>query len=167
MATPYPLTPALLRCGIEHVVYEYANLISAANCDIHGHAPWRTHCDDAFLLGYRKMRDFLLKNKRMERNGAELPDILASDYHAPALTPNWSLPTWESEWQVEMDKQLAHITFEREKEWNHLKWVPTLEAEMRRAWANFLDAVDPLHKPEFLAQIAHCQAKPGFAGMKL
>jgi len=26
------------------------------------------------------------------------------------------LPTWEKEWQDAMDKQLAHITFEREKE---------------------------------------------------
>jgi hypothetical protein len=44
----------------------------------------------------------------------------------------------KTEWQAEMDKQLAHITFEREKEWDNLKWVPTLESEMRAAWAEFL-----------------------------
>ena len=168
MATPYPVTPQIQKRGIEHVCYEYANLISAAHCDIHGQAPWRTHCDDAFLLGYRKMRDFLLKDKRSSRNGVELPDILASDYLPAGFTRTWALPAWGAEWQAEMDKQLAHITFERDKEWNHLKWVPTLEAEMRTAWAAFLDAVvAPAHKNEFTAQIAHCQGKRGFANVRL
>jgi hypothetical protein len=166
MATPYPITDSLLHRGIEHVCYEYANLMSAAYWTIHGAAPWRTNVDDAFLLGYRKLADFLMKKKRMERLGAELPDILASDYYPP-FPPVWKLPTWEKEWQAEMDKQLAHISFVRDKEWIHYKWVPILESEFRTAWAMFLDAVDPKFKPEFDAQIAHCQAKPGFAGIKL
>lgn len=162
------MTPALLKRGIEHVCYEYANLISAAHCDLHGQAPWRMHCDDAFLLGYRKMRDFLMRDKRSERKGVELPDILARDYLPSLFTRAWDLPTWEKEWQAEMDKQLAHITFEREKEWNHLKRVPTLESEMRTAWAAFLDAViDPVHKTEFASQLATCQAKPGFDSVTL
>ena len=66
-----------------------------------------------------------------------------------------------------MDKQLAHITFEREKEWNHLKWVPTLESEMRTSWAKFLPVVNPQHKPKFAAQLAHCQGKPDFSALKL
>jgi hypothetical protein len=67
-----------------------------------------------------------------------------------------------------MDKQLAHITFEREKEWNHLKWVPTLESEMRTAWAAFLAVVDPQHEGEFRGQLArHCQGKSGFSALKL
>ena len=168
MATLYRVTPALLKRGIEHVCYEYANLISAAHWDLHGQAPWRTHCDDAFLLGYRKMRDFLMRHKRSERRSAELPDILAGDYLPSGFTRAWDLPTWENEWQAEMDKQLAHITFEREKEWNHLKWVPTLESEMRTAWAAFLNAViDPAHKTEFASQVAICQAKPGFNSVTL
>lgn len=167
MAKRYPITRALLKRGIVHVCYEYANLVSAAHYDIHGQAPWRTHCDDAFLLGYRKMRDFLLKRRRIARNGVELPDILASDYYPAATTPTWELPTWEKEWQVAMDKQLAHITFEREKEWNHLKWVPTLVSEMRTAWTKFLDGVDATHKPEFTAQIAHCQGRMGFEKIRL
>jgi hypothetical protein len=167
VVTPYPINPGLLKRGIEHVCYEYANLISAARYDIHGQAPWRTHCDDAFLLGYRKMRDFLLKDKRSSRNGAELPDILARDYYPAGTAITWALPTWETEWQAEMDKQLAHITFEREKEWNHLKWVPTLESEMRTAWAKFLDAIDAAHKQDFADQVAHCQGKMGFENVKL
>jgi len=168
VAIPYPIDAALLKRGITHVCYEYANLMSAAHCDIHGDAPWRTHCDDAFLLGYRKMRDFLLKDKRSSRNGAELPDILATDYLPAGFVRTWTLPTWEAEWQDEMDKQLAHITFERDKEWNHLKWVPRLEAEMRAAWGAFLAAVtDPTNRVEFTAQIAHCQGKQGFSNVNL
>jgi len=35
---------------IRDVVYEYGNLRAAAYYSIHGQAPWRTNCDDAFLL---------------------------------------------------------------------------------------------------------------------
>lgn len=134
---------------------------------INGQPPWRTNVDDAFLLGYRKLRDFLLKDKRSERNGRELPDILATDYLPGGVPRTWTLPTWESEWQAEMDKQLAHITFEREKEWNHLKWVPKLEREMRTTWAEFLAVVDPQHKTEFTTQLAHCCGKAGFSSLSL
>jgi hypothetical protein len=167
MAARYPITQALLERGIAHVCYEYANLISAAHYDIQGLAPWRTHCDDAFLLGYRKMRDFLLRDKRSERSGAELPDILASDYLRAGFNRTWVLPTWEAEWRDEMDKQLAHISFEREKEWDHTKWVPRLENEMRSAWADFLKVVVDPHRAEFAAQIAYCQVKPGFSTVTL
>ena len=114
------------------------------------------------------MRDFLLKDKRSSRNGVELPDILASDYLPAGFARTWTLPTWETEWQDEMDKQLAHITFEREKKWEHWKWVPKLEAEMRTAWSAFLAAItDPAQKTEFTAQISHCQGKQGFANVRL
>ena len=168
MVTPYPVNPALLKRGIEHVCYEYTNLISAAHCDLHGQAPWRTHCDDAFLLGYRKMREFLMRDKRLARKGVELSDILARDYLPTGFTRAWDLPTWDKEWQVEMNKQLAHITFERDKVWNHTLWVPKLETEMRAAWTTFLTAViDPTHKAEFESQLATCQAKPGFSNVRL
>ena len=114
------------------------------------------------------MRGFLLKDKRSSRNGVELSDILAADYLPSGFTRSWDLPTWEAEWQAEMDKQLAHITFEREKKWEHWKWVPRLESEIRTAWAAFLTEVtDPAHKAEFTAQIAACQAKPGFQSIRL
>jgi hypothetical protein len=61
--------------AIEHVVYEYANLMSAAFHSLRGPAPARTHSDDAFLLGYRKLGDFLLLDIR--RYGDE---IIALDY---------------------------------------------------------------------------------------
>lgn len=165
--TPYRITPEALKAGITHVCYEYANLISAAHHDIYGQAPWRTHCDDVFLLGYRKMRDFLLRTTRSVRKRAELPDILATDYLPARFKRTWDLPTWENEWQDVMDKQLAHITFERQKVWDHGQWVPILENEMRTAWSKFLAEVKAPHKAEFAAQINHCRAKPGFAMLAL
>jgi hypothetical protein len=166
VATPYQLNAALLKRGIEHVCYEYANLISAAHWSINGQPSWRTNVDDAFLLGYRKLRDFLLKDKRSDHKGMEPPDILASHYSLPGLPRTWTLPTWELEWQAEMDKQLAHIRFEREKEWNHIRWVPTLESEMRTAWAAFLASADPQRRSEFAARLARCQGKPGFSAVR-
>jgi hypothetical protein len=74
MATPYQLNATVLKGGLEHVCYEYANLISAAHWSINGQAPWRTNVDDAFLLGYRKLRDFLFRGKRSERN-LDAPDL--------------------------------------------------------------------------------------------
>ena len=133
MVKPYRPTAALLTRGIEHVCYEYANLISAAYWSMNGHAPWRTNVDVAFLLRLSKARRFSAQGQRSIHNGSELPDILASDYLPAGYTRKWTLPTWEQEWQAEMDKQLAHISFKREKEWNHITWVPTLESEMRTA----------------------------------
>ena len=167
MARPCPIDDAVLKRGIAHVCYEYANLISAAYWSIHGEAPWRTHADDAFLLGYRKLADFLLKDKRPRRNGVELPDLRAKDYLPADTTRTWVLPTWTSEWQVAMDKQLAHITFERDEEWVHWRWVPPLEEEMKLAWAQFLRSVDPQYKSEFAAQLSKCLARPGFTSLKL
>ena len=143
MVTAYPLTSQLLHEGIEHTCYEYANLMSAAHWSIHGQAPWRTNADDAFLLGYRKLGDFLLNKKRSRKfNGEENPDILALDYLPPGYTPAWTLTTWTNEWRNHMNKQLAHLSFIRDKEWIHYKWVPILEKEFRTAWGEFLLAVD-------------------------
>ena len=137
MATPRTYDPdRTQRIGaIRHVVYEYANLIAAGHYSIHGDAPWRTHCDDAFLLGCRKLDDFLMKNKR------EQDDVLAMDYLPPKANRSWGLPIWITEWRDPMNKQLAHIAYSRDKEWKHTKWVPRLEAEFRKAWRNFRESL--------------------------
>src|ERR1700719_2825263 len=116
-----PVTPFLpnkkqLSRGIEHVCYEYANLMSAAHWDMRGQASWRTHADDAFLLGYRKLGDFLLNEHRSRMFEKDLPDILALDYLAPGQCITWTLPTWNKEWRDAMNKQLAHLSYVRDKE---------------------------------------------------
>jgi len=106
MATPQPISYPYFA-AIEHVVYEYANLMCAGFYSIHGDASWRTNADDAFLLGYRKLGDFLMNDYPRKDD-----DILALDY-LPAGTPRtWYLPTWEG-WRPHMNKQLTHIAYAR------------------------------------------------------
>lgn len=107
--------------AIRDVVYEYANLMAAGYYSVHGSAPWRTNCDDAFLLGCRKLDDFLMRDKRSMKDGQELDDVLAFDYLPTNPTRHWNLPIWSAEWRGPMNKQLAHIAYSRGKEWKHLK----------------------------------------------
>jgi hypothetical protein len=116
----------ILITYIKHVVHEYANLISAAFHSMNGKEPWRTHCDDAFL-GCRKMDDFLMtKTRRVlvdcdkpEDEREELDDILALDYLPEGSTITWSLPVWKKHWHWAMNKQLAHLSYKRDKSWDH------------------------------------------------
>jgi hypothetical protein len=124
--------------GIKHVVYEYANLLSAAHYSLRGAAPWRTHCDNAFLLGCRKIGDSSMENKRSTKGGDQINDVLALDYLLRQPNPGdlirtWDLPIWIGELREAMNKQLAHIAYKRDKEWDHRKWVPRLEDRRRHA----------------------------------
>jgi hypothetical protein len=168
MATPQPGTPTRQNRldAIEHVVYEYANLSSAGFYSMRGDAPWRTHADDAFLLGYRKLGDFLLNEYPRSKD-----DVLALDYLPAGSKRVWDLPTWQQEWRTHMNKQLTHVAYARviaPREWNHLKWNPKLLNEFRVAWKAFLAAVtDKDFDDEFERQIDRCQAKPGFENIHL
>jgi hypothetical protein len=154
--------------AIKDVVYEYGNLIAAGHYSMRGQAPWRTNCDDAFLLGCRKIDDFLMKEKRSVKDGQELDDVLALDYLPVSAARTWELPAWTAEWRAATNKQLAHIAYSRDKEWVHLKWVPLLEEEFRQAWRKFRKAIiDPDYKKEFDQQVIACQAKPGFDSLIL
>jgi hypothetical protein len=164
----YVPMPQQRIAAIEDVVYEFANLMAAAHFSMRGQAPWRTNCDDAFLLGCRKIGHFLMAGRRSTKNGQELDDVLALDYLPTDQTRGWSLPIWTAEWRDPMDKQLAHITYSRDKEWDHRTWVPKLELEFRNAWWSFCQAiVDDGYKREFDRQITVCQAKPGFGNIIL
>ena len=154
--------------AIKDVVYEYANLMAAAHYSLHGSAPWRTNCDDAFLLGCRKLDEFLMRVKRSVKHGQELDDILVVDYLPTNATRPWDLPIWIAEWRGPMNKQLAHIAYSRDKEWNHLIWVPQLEPEFNKAWWDFREAiVNDAYNQEFDNQLIACQAKPGFGNIVL
>ena len=148
--------------GIGHTCYEYNGLLSAAYWSLKGSAPWRTHADNAFLIGCRKMHDFLMRNNRSTLQGNELPDILAVDYLPTGFKRDWELPMWTCEWRNQMNRQLAHLSYVRDKSWNHEIWVPPLVAEFRTAWALFLKAVDVPFKAEFTKQAAHWGGCQGF-----
>ena len=62
-----------------------------------------------------------------------------------------------------MNKQLAHISYDRSKEWDHLKWVQKLSDEFNKAWWDFRDAVtDKDYNKEFDKQLQECREKEGF-----
>ena len=155
--------------------------MAAAYYSLHGNAPWRTNCDDAFLLGCRKLDDFLMNKKRtrmpvggmrswciLTQERREADDILAIDYLPANPIRKWRLPIWAAEWRSVMNKQLVHIAYSRDKEWDHLKWVPKLKAEFYTAWSEFLDAIeDHEYRQEFDSQIDARQVKPGFQNIVL
>lgn len=152
--------------AIEHLVYEYANLMSAAFWSLNGSAPWRTHADDAFLLGYRKLGDFLLLSSR------RYPDeILAIDFLPTQLGPSWKLQIWTEKWRSVMNKQLTHLTYARASKpqpWDHTQWIPRLEAEFRSAWTAFWGSVsDSEFLSEYQRQIDKCRSNPGFSKIQL
>jgi len=158
--------------AIKDVVYEYANLMSAGHWSMHGQAPWRTHADDAFLLGCRKLGDFLMNDKRRrwkkKKEEQELDDVLALDYLPANSTRGWDLRTWMREWRDPMNKQLVHIAYSRGKEWVHWEWIPRLEREFREAWCKFRQAIiDEGFSREFDKQLTLCQAKEGFGNIVL
>jgi hypothetical protein len=167
---PKSFTPSAQQLdeGVVHICYEYSNLMSAAYWDVNGRAPWRTHADDAFLLGCRKMADFFLRTTRSKlRNGDELPDILALDYIVPNSKRKWTLDIWSKQWRGPMDKQLAHLSYVRNKSWDHRLWVTKLENEFRTVWRKFRRELDPRYKGIFTKELAKCRRKPGFATIKL
>ncbi len=149
--TPYHLTREQRVLATKDIVHEYANLRSAAFHSWIGKPPWRSHCDDAFLLGCRKMRDFLMKKQRTVDSNKELDDILALDYLPPPGTATpWRLPLWRKHWQYAMNKQLAHLSYQRDKEWDHTVWIPQLLPEFITAWEEFMNAVvDPVYRAAF------------------
>jgi len=154
--------------AVKQVVYEYANLMAAYHYSMNGKPPWRTNADDGFLLGYRKLRDFLLNDYPRYKD-----DILALDYLPPGSVRTWDLPTWENKWRDHMNKHLTHIAYARvisprPREWNHLEWDPPLMKDFLIAWKALLDAAtDPQYSAEFKRQIDDCQGKTGFADIPL
>ena len=163
-ATPFNPPRSKRLAAIRDVVYEYVNLISAGYYSLDGKAPWRTNCDDAFLLGCRKLHDFLMRRERFKRKGGEeLEDVLALDYLPRNFVPNWNLPIWILEWRDPMDKQLAHITYSRDKVWEHMIWVPKLMVEFRDAWLDFRECiVNDEYRSEFDKQMAERKARREF-----
>lgn len=135
--------------AIEHVVFDYTYLLSAAHHTLFGAAPWRVHAEKALLLHYRNVDEFLMRDTREGR-------ILATDYLEPAAARCWDLPTWRSEWREHMRTHLDHLGYERldERCWTPHKWVSILDGEVRTAWKQFYDAItDAEYRLEFVRQV--------------
>lgn len=153
--------------AIPHIVYEYANLVSAGELLASQH-PYsiNTHIQDAYLLSCRKMAEFFPNPARNPRPQKFAEDVRADDFVAGF---SCDLPTWET-WRKRMNQRLAHLSYSRianqEKPWtgkaNHLMLV-----EFRKAWKDFYSQLDTSHREEFDRQIAEKKKSPGFGGLDL
>ena len=136
--------------AIEPVVFEYTWLLSAAHYTLFGAAPWRAHAEQAFLVHYRNVDDFLL-------GGGDSDGILAEHYVEPGREREWSLPSWRGEWREAMRTRLGNgLGYHRltEKPWTPHVAIPRLDAEAREAWRLFYGAVtDPEYRKEFARQV--------------
>lgn len=133
------------------VVYEYGNLISSGELlQTPLPPPINTHVQDAFLLSCRKMADFFLWKPTTRYPEPDKHDIVASDFTASPQA--YTLPIWDS-WATAIDKQLAHITWKRDKGWDGSKNKPFME-ELRAAWKLFLANLDPKFQTRFGEELA-------------
>ena len=123
--------------AIQHVVYEYANLVSAGCMLFSGkdptgvllQPPVNTHVQDSFLLSCRKMADFFHKG--------EYKDDVKASHYIDLFTR--TLPKTEK-LTKHLNKNLAHVSYSRIKEklvWDGKENAPLLE-EHQKAWREFL-----------------------------
>jgi hypothetical protein len=157
------LTQDELKLAVHHIVYEWANLVSAGTL-LRGHLtpPCNTHIQDAFLLGCRKLADFFLSQ------GKTGDEVRARDYFGERATPRFRLSEW-STWKDAMDKQLAHVTYSRivkPKSWDGTRNEVLLN-EFRRAWDNFRTGLEDSWRGEFDRAIDERMKAKGFTGLDL
>jgi hypothetical protein len=142
---PYAPEPKELHEGIEHVAYEYSNLV-CANQYLDAHpagGPAAILVLNAFLLSCREMAEFFGKPTGMK-------DIRAIHYTGQTGA---RLPHSDS-WRDAIDKQLAHITFARTTNPRPGLTQPQtrldLFRELQAAFRSFLPTVrDQAHRDEF------------------
>jgi len=114
-----------------------------------GAAPWRSHAERAYLVHYRNVDDFLMREERGDH-------ILAGDYLEAGLVRTWDLPTWRTEWREDVRARLDHLGYSRleEKAWAPHKSIPRLDTEVRGAWKQFYESItDGEYRAEFVKQV--------------
>jgi hypothetical protein len=159
-------TPEQKESAIQHIVYEYANLVSAGARLLQTgpdalKPPDNTHVQDAYLLSCRKMANFFAEQRAKH-------DVIAYDY-VPRSAIQFTLSEW-IKWGEAADTHVAHISYTRTK--NMISWDGTgnepLLNDFRRAWRKFLSAIDDNRlKAEFARRIAERAACVGFGGLDL
>jgi hypothetical protein len=120
-----------------------------SGCDIDGvpfKPPINTHISHAFYLNCRKLAD-LFQNKL----GPDKDDITAEHYLPGFYVP---LPVFTN-WRVLMNKQLAHVTYARDKSAREIdrSACEALYKELKDAWREFRKGlVGGLYEAEFKNQ---------------
>jgi hypothetical protein len=122
--------------AIRHVVHEYANFVSSSEMVQNGldidrvpfKPPINTHVSHAFYLNCRKLADFF-------QNRGQNGDIMVCHY-----VPSFQIPLPVSnDWRSPIDKQLAHMTYARDKNPREIdgEACKSLYVELRDAWRAF------------------------------
>ncbi len=154
-----------LLCACQHIVHDYANLVSSAEMVLTQRhrcrlidPPINTHIKHAFLLNCRKARDFFLKPPKGD-------DLVAADYPSG---PTCDLPICE-DWKQPIDKQLAHLTMARDEKSRDIDLAASeaIYTELRRAWRCFLQRLPEKFNGKFQEKIQSKLREQGFEGLDL
>ncbi|MEO8127509.1 MAG: hypothetical protein ABJF23_27560 [Bryobacteraceae bacterium] len=152
--------------AVYHVIYEYANLISSGEMVTTGQhlgkcfdPPINTHLADAFYFSCRKMADFFLSRSK------EKDDVFASHY---VSTVTFDLPVHER-WRTSLQKQLAHLTYWRDKSAEEIEKPAQAELfnELKTAWVTFLQHLPEPYRTDFDTAIIGANKKQGFEHLDL
>lgn len=139
--------------AIRHIVHEYANFVSSAEMvltgkDTGGRAllpPLNTHVSHAFYLNCRKIAEFFGVGKTED-------DVSAHHFSSPfqVMLPH------SDKWRVPINKQLAHITYTRNKTTAEIDTGACRElyGELRSRWKAFRAALcGSIYEGEFGYQV--------------
>jgi hypothetical protein len=160
MARQMPSKAELLD-SVRHVVYEYANLISAGHLLQEVRTPLlppvNTHVQNAFLLSCRTMADFFIIRRPTKHY------IAASDF--TASPEKYTLSVWKG-WATALNKQLAHLAWDREQGWDGTAIKPLME-EQQAVWRNFLGNLKCEFQDRFREEINKKKQCSGFEHLDL
>jgi hypothetical protein len=140
-----------IQGGIEHIVYEYSNLVFGGEHTLKAPgAPIDVLAQNAFLMVCRELYEFFGRRSKK-------PDIRAIHYCNAVPFRKPSLRKWKA-WKKAIDRQVAHLSYGRvtdAKRWiGHDGTNAALLEEFRTAFLEFLKHVDARYRPEFDRRLA-------------
>ncbi len=106
--------------------------------------PINTHVSHAFYLNCRKLADFF-QNKKY-------PEDVKAEHFVHGFSAR--LPVF-GRWRNRIDKQLAHVTYDRDKSSRELKarTQALLYRELQNAWRQFRKHLPRLYAKQFVKKI--------------
>jgi hypothetical protein len=135
--------------AVNHVVHDYAILISAGELTQRHHVPpINSHIQYSFLVACRKLAGFFL-------NLREKNDILSKEF-LPGKQVGFKVPLWKDVWHEAMNRQLLHLSYDRvdkAKSWDG-KDNAELLRQFRKEWKKFLGSLEDPFDARFAKEIA-------------
>lgn len=160
-----PLDEPTLENCIEHIVHDYANLVSTGELKRQQGdrmaPPIDTHVGEAFLLNCRKMYDFFVKPER----GRGEDDLGVEMYLPAGSIPAFNLDSWKR-WHKTMNKQLFHVTATRNTPYPGHHYDMLILDEFHAAWKLMLSRLPQTFRKKFEYQIAERLKAKHYSGLK-